>query len=114
MTTTSYGQRHQRHTATWWSQFEECSERLDAASLTDALSDVITPGIPSMLLRREAEIATDVVLRHLNRPTSAELAEQAPEHQRRTEQPAPESETDGNGRRDHLGDDQSAEQRHRP
>jgi hypothetical protein len=77
VTTTSYGQRHQRHTATWWAQFEECGERLDAASLTDALSDVITPGIPSMLLRREAEIATDTVLRHLNKPTSPELAEQA-------------------------------------
>jgi hypothetical protein len=77
VTTTSYDQRHGRHPATWWAQFEACSERLDAASLTDALSDVITPGIPSMLLRREAEIATDIVLRHLNRPTSPELAEQA-------------------------------------
>jgi hypothetical protein len=77
VTTTSYGQRHLGHPASWWAQFEQCSERLDAASLTDALSDVITPGIPSMLLRREAEIATDIVLRHLNRPTSGELADQA-------------------------------------
>jgi len=74
---TSYDQRHKRHPASWWAQFEEDGERLDAALLTDALSDVITPLIPAMLLRREAEIATDAVLRHLNRPTSAEAAEQA-------------------------------------
>jgi hypothetical protein len=72
---TSYDQR--RHAASWWAQFEECGERLDAALLTDALSDVITPAIPGMLLRREAEIATDAVLRHLNRPGSAEAAEHA-------------------------------------
>jgi len=73
---TSYDQRHQRHTASWWGQFED-GGRLDAALLTDALSDVITPAIPAMLLRREAELATDAVLRHLNRPGSAEAAEQA-------------------------------------
>jgi hypothetical protein len=70
-----YDQRH--HTAAWWGQFEECSDRLDAAILTDALSDVITPTIPSVLLRREAEIATETVLRHLNRPGSDEAAEAA-------------------------------------
>jgi hypothetical protein len=53
-------------------QFEDCAERLDAATLTDGLSDVITPTIPSALLRREAEIATEAVLRHLNRPGSPE------------------------------------------
>jgi hypothetical protein len=77
VTASSYGQKHGRHPASWWAQFEECSERLDPALLTDALSDVVTPAIPSMLLRREAEIATDIVLRHLNRPTSGELADQA-------------------------------------
>jgi hypothetical protein len=72
---TGYDQRN--HSATWWGQFEECSDRLDAATLTDALSDVITPTIPSVLLRREAEIATETVLRHLNRPGSFEAAEAA-------------------------------------
>lgn len=74
---TSYDQRHGRHPASWWAQFAECAERLDAALVTDALSDVITPTIPGMLLRREAEIATDTVLRHLNRPGSPEAAEAA-------------------------------------
>jgi hypothetical protein len=78
VTATNYDQRHAGHSASWWGQFEECSGRLDIASVTDALSDVITRAIPSMLLRREAEIATATVLRHLNRrPASPELAEQA-------------------------------------
>jgi hypothetical protein len=72
---TSYD--HRTHAAAWWAQFEKCSERLDAATLTDALSDVITPKIPSALLRREAEIATEAVLRHLNRPGSPEAEEGA-------------------------------------
>jgi len=71
---TGYEKRH--HPASWWAQFEECSDRLDPATLTDALSDVITPAIPSALLRREAEIATATVLRHLNRG-SEEAAESA-------------------------------------
>jgi hypothetical protein len=74
---TSYEQRHGRHPVSWWAQFAEGAERLDAALVTDALSDVITPNIPAMLLRREAELATDAVLRHLNRPASPELADQA-------------------------------------
>ncbi|MEV6847332.1 hypothetical protein [Actinoplanes sp. NPDC051411] len=65
------------HPAAWWAQFDESSNRLDAGTLTDALSDVITPTIPSALLRREAEIATETVLRHLNRPGSEEAAEAA-------------------------------------
>ena len=65
------------HPATWWGQFEDCAERLDAATLTEGLSEVITPRIPSALLRREAEIATEAVLRHLNRPGSAEAEEPA-------------------------------------
>jgi hypothetical protein len=71
------GYQQRNHTAAWWAQFGECSDRLDAAILTDALSDVITPTIPSVLLRREAELATETVLRHLNRPGSDEAAEAA-------------------------------------
>jgi hypothetical protein len=74
---TSYDQRHGRHSASWWAQFAESAERLDAALVTEALSDVITPAIPAMLLRREAELATDAVLRYLNKPGSPELAEHA-------------------------------------
>jgi hypothetical protein len=66
-----------KHPAAWWAQFEDHSGRLDTATLTDALSDVITPVIPSALLRREAELATETVLRHLNRPGSDEAAEAA-------------------------------------
>ena len=69
--------RHQVHPASWWAQFEEGSEKFDAASVIEALSDVITPSIPSALLRRETQIATDRVLLRLNKPASAELAERA-------------------------------------
>ncbi|MFD0516643.1 hypothetical protein [Paractinoplanes durhamensis] len=66
-----------QHAVSWWDEFEQNCERFDAASVAEALSDVIVPGIPSLLLRREAEIAADTVLRHLNRPGSTELAERA-------------------------------------
>ncbi|MFI1991544.1 hypothetical protein [Actinoplanes sp. NPDC020271] len=69
----TYGQ----HPASWWAQFPEASERLDTASMTEALADVIIPRISSPLLRREARIATDVTVRHLNKPASPELAERA-------------------------------------
>jgi hypothetical protein len=69
--------RHAGHPASWWAQFEEGSDKFDAASVTEALSDVITPSIRSALLRREAEIATDRVLAQLNKPASSELAERA-------------------------------------
>jgi hypothetical protein len=65
------------HPASWWGEFGTAVERLDQASITEALGDVITPRIPSPLLRREAEIALQAVLRHLNRPAVDELAEQA-------------------------------------
>lgn len=65
------------HPASWWAQFEEGSEKFDAASVTEALGDVITPRIRSALLRREAEIATDRVVLYLNRPASEERAERA-------------------------------------
>jgi hypothetical protein len=70
---------HPRHPATWWAQFEECSDRFDRASITEALLDEITPRIPSLLLRREAEMAGEAVLRALHKPDNAERAERAEE-----------------------------------
>ncbi len=67
----------QRHPASWWAQFPEKSERFDAAFLTEGLGDLITPKISSPLLRREAEIGLEIMVRHLNKPTSEELAERA-------------------------------------
>ncbi len=66
-----------RHPASWWAQFQEVSDRFDAASVTEVLADQIIPKITSPLLRREAEIATEVVIRYLNRVGSPELAERA-------------------------------------
>ncbi|MFI5896340.1 hypothetical protein ACIA5D_40200 [Actinoplanes sp. NPDC051513] len=65
------------HPEPWWAEFEQHCDKFDAASVTEALGDAILPGIPSLLLRREGEIATEKVLRHLNRPGSPELAETA-------------------------------------
>jgi hypothetical protein len=65
------------HPAAWWAQFEEVAERFDAATAAEGLSDAITPKITSPLLRREAELAADVVVRHLNKPASEELAARA-------------------------------------
>ncbi|GIE74354.1 hypothetical protein Aph02nite_03040 [Actinoplanes philippinensis] len=70
-------QHQRRHPASWWTQFQEASERFDTAYLTEGLGDLITPKISSPLLRREAEIATDVVVRHLNKPQADELADRA-------------------------------------
>ncbi|MEU4423509.1 hypothetical protein AB0F81_23015 [Actinoplanes sp. NPDC024001] len=66
-----------RHPASWWAQFQEASDRFDTAYLTEGLGDLITAKISSPLLRREAEIAADIVVRHLNKPNSEELAERA-------------------------------------
>ncbi|BAL90713.1 hypothetical protein AMIS_54930 [Actinoplanes missouriensis 431] len=66
-----------RHPASWWAQFHEASERFDTAFLTEGLGDLINAKIASPLLRREAEIATDIVVRHLNKPNSAELTERS-------------------------------------
>jgi hypothetical protein len=66
-----------RHPASWWAQFQEVTDRFDDASATEVLADVIVRRITSPLLRREAEIATEVVVRYLNRPASPELAERA-------------------------------------
>lgn len=63
----------------WWAQFLEVSDRFDAAYLVEGLSDLVGPYIKAPLLRREAKIAADDVIRHLERPASAERAEQARE-----------------------------------
>lgn len=68
---------HSRHPTAWWAQFPEVSDRFDGALVTETLADEIIPRIGSPLLRREAEIASDVVVRHLNRPASPELAARA-------------------------------------
>jgi hypothetical protein len=69
--------RSSRHPASWWSQFQDVTDRFDAASVTEVLADEIIPKISNPLLRREAEIATEVVVRHLNKISSPELAERA-------------------------------------
>lgn len=63
----------QPHTARWWAQFPGASERFDEAFLVDGLSDLLTAKITAPLLRQEAKLAADVVIRHLNRPASEEL-----------------------------------------
>src|SRR5882724_7615996 len=73
----SGGPMSEWHPASWWAQFEEGAERFDAASVTEALGQVIIPSIRSALLRREAEIAADRVLAHLNKPANPALAERA-------------------------------------
>ena len=65
------------HPASWWAQFASATEGFDPASVTESLGDAMTPHIPSPLLRREAEIAVQTVVRHLNRPAVAALAEQS-------------------------------------
>jgi hypothetical protein len=65
------------HPADWWGQFLEVSEHFDRAYLLEGLADLVERTITAPLLRREARIAADVVVRHLNRPGSAELAELA-------------------------------------
>jgi len=52
------------HREKWWAQFLEASDRFDAAYLVEGLSDLV---------------AADNVVRHLERPASAERAEQARE-----------------------------------
>jgi hypothetical protein len=69
--------RFSRHPASWWAQFEEASDRFDAALVTEVLSDEIIPKVGNPLLRREAEIAAEVVVRYLNKVSSPELSERA-------------------------------------
>ncbi|GAA2628197.1 hypothetical protein [Paractinoplanes durhamensis] len=66
--------RNRGHSTEWWAQFQEVSDRFDAASVTEGLADAIIPKIPSPLLRREAEIAAEVVVLYLNKAASDELA----------------------------------------
>jgi hypothetical protein len=66
-----------RHPPSWWAQFPEKSERFDSAYLTQGLGDLITARISSPLLRREAEIGLELVVRHLNKPAAQELADRA-------------------------------------
>lgn len=67
------------HPASWWAEFGSVTERFDTALVTEALGYVLTHGIPSPLLRREAEIAVETVLRQLNKPACAALAAQGAE-----------------------------------
>jgi hypothetical protein len=62
------------HPAEWWAQFPEASERFDEAYVVDGLGDLLIPRIAAPLLRQEARLATDVVVRYLNRPAGAEPA----------------------------------------
>jgi hypothetical protein len=61
------------HDERWWAQFGEASERFDEAMLVDGLGDLLVRRITAPLLRQEARLATDVVVRWLNRPQSKEL-----------------------------------------
>ena len=67
------------HLEQWWAQFLEASDRFDPAYLVEGLSDLVGPYIKAPLLRREVAIAADAVIRHLERPASAERAELARE-----------------------------------
>jgi hypothetical protein len=62
------------HPETWWAAFPATSPRFDPAYLVDGLGDLITRKIAAPLLRQEVTIATDMVVRALNRPGNAELA----------------------------------------
>jgi hypothetical protein len=64
----------QAHSESWWAGFPAASPRFDPAYLVDGLGDLITRKIAAPLLRQEVKIATDVVVRALNRPGNEELA----------------------------------------
>jgi hypothetical protein len=65
------------HPPEWWGQFLEVSEHFDRALLVEGLADLVERAIAAPLLRREVRIAADLVVHHLNRPGSAELADRA-------------------------------------
>src|SRR4051794_4222112 len=65
------------HDAAWWGQFAEVSDRFDAAVLVEGLGELIEPRVTAPLLRREVQLATEWVVKHLNRPKSAELTANA-------------------------------------
>ena len=66
-----------QHSEQWWAVFTEVSERFDAAYVVEELGDLLVRRISMPLLRREVELATDTVVRHLARPANADLAEAA-------------------------------------
>ena len=70
-------QRQGLHPEQWWAGFLNLSERFDAAYVVEEFGDMLAPKIGMPLLRREAEIATATVTRHLARPANADLAEMA-------------------------------------
>ena len=62
------------HHADWWAGFVSASDRFDAALVVEGFGDLIEPKISAPLLRREAKIACEWMVRHLNRPSNEELA----------------------------------------
>jgi hypothetical protein len=66
-----------RHASDWWGQLLAVEGNFDAAYLVEGFGDLIERKIQAPLLRREARIATDVVVRYLNRLSSDELADRA-------------------------------------
>ena len=66
-----------RHPEQWWAQFPAASDHFDAPYVVETLSELLAPRIGAPLLRREVEIATVAVAKHLARPASPELAELA-------------------------------------
>jgi len=65
------------HASGWWEQFLAVEGHLDAAYLVEGFGDLIERKIQAPLLRREARIATEVVVRYLNRVQSEDLADRA-------------------------------------
>lgn len=65
------------HPAAWWGRLLASSEHVDAAYLVEGFGDLIERKIAAPLLRREARIATDVVVRYLNRPGNEDFADLA-------------------------------------
>jgi hypothetical protein len=65
------------HAAAWWAEFLAVEGNFDAAFLVEGFGDLIDRKIEAPLLRREARIATEVVVRYLNRVQSEDLAERA-------------------------------------
>jgi hypothetical protein len=71
------GQGSRQHSREWWARLCELSERFDHAYVVEGLGDLIDRKVTAPLLRQEVRIAVDVMTRHLNRKSSAELAERA-------------------------------------
>ena len=70
-------QRQGLHSDQWWAEFVDASDRFDAAYVVEELGDLLAPTIGMPLLRREVEIATATVTRHLARPGNEDLADMA-------------------------------------